>query len=31
MSRNNFKFSTLVLEIARSEPFQLRRAKGATR
>jgi hypothetical protein len=30
MGRNNYKFSTLVLEIARSEPFQFRRVKGGS-
>jgi hypothetical protein len=28
LARNNYKFSTLILEIVKSAPFQLRRGKG---
>jgi len=28
LSMNDYRFSTLVLEIVRSEPFQMRRGDG---
>ncbi len=31
LERNNYKFSTLIVEIARSDPFRLRRGKEAVR
>ena len=28
LGRNNYKFSTLLMEIVKSDPFRLRRGKG---